>query len=224
MPQIIFLIDPLDKLNTKKDSSLLLALTAQSLGHPVYLLFLEDLYYDNQSLGRLTVYPIKGEIGSDLYLKNISLGEKTSIQLRPKDQLHMRLDPPIDGRYLRTLWILQELQEQGIEVLNNPTGILNYNEKLLAYRSATSLPSYVGSSIAEAIEWVKKNNIEEGIIKPMDLFQGLGVERFQTLTEDFLKQKKTEYGGAFILQPYQTAIEEGEIRALYWRGEHLGSI
>ena len=47
MKHILF-IDPLEKLNPKKDSSLMLAQTMKVAGIPVFLLFEDDFYLSNK--------------------------------------------------------------------------------------------------------------------------------------------------------------------------------
>jgi glutathione synthase len=48
MAQILF-IDPLEKLNIKKDSTLMVALSFLSLNEEVYLLFEDEFYLNNGS-------------------------------------------------------------------------------------------------------------------------------------------------------------------------------
>ena len=46
MAQILF-IDPIEKLNVRKDSTLMVALSFQELREEVYLLFEKDFYVNN---------------------------------------------------------------------------------------------------------------------------------------------------------------------------------
>ncbi|MDO9182386.1 MAG: hypothetical protein Q7U04_08245 [Bacteriovorax sp.] len=230
MKHVLF-IDPIEKLNPKKDSSLMLALTMKKAGIEVYLLFEKDFYISNKNRPEFFVYNFDGEFYEDgCYLKSFNLGIGSQQLIHAKDMLHMRIDPPFDARYLRYLWMLRFYQEKGISVLNSPDGILKYNEKLHAYTQPSSLASYVGSSFSEFIKFVevlKKEKHEELILKPLDLFQGTGVEKVlinRPDLEDIFKAKVLENNGPVVAQPFCKEVTSGEIRSIYFKGKELGSI
>jgi glutathione synthase len=86
----------------------------------------------------------------------------------------------------------------------------------------------VGSSLSEFLKFIKKLTPEkEFILKPLDLYQGYGVEKVniekQNIEEIFLKKVK-ENNGAIVAQPFNKEVEKGEIRSLYFKGQELGSI
>lgn len=227
----IFFVDPIEKLHPKKDSTLMLASTMKKAGAEVYLLFEKDFYLSNKLNAEFQVYDFCFEFYEDgCYLKSFQLGAGSRQLLTVKDIIHMRIDPPFDTRYLRYLWMLRYYQEQGICVMNSPDGILKYNEKLHAYAQPSSLASYVGSSVDEFIkfaELMKKENHQELILKPLDLFQGMGVEKISIerldLREKF-EEKVLANNGAVVAQPFCNEVTNGEIRALYFKGIELGSI
>jgi glutathione synthase len=228
MRHIIF-IDSLTKLNLKKDSSLMLATSFKDSGVEVYLLFEDDFYVANNGELSLKVYNFQSsyEVGS-FYLHSFETKDFKYITLNNNDCIHMRIDPPFDTRYLRYLWMLRFYQEKGIRVINSPDGILKFNEKLHAYAQKSSLPSYVGSSLSEFKKFVHKLSPErEFILKPLDLFQGIGVQKInldhQDIEEIFLK-KVAENNGAIVVQPFNREVTKGEIRSIYFKGAELGSI
>ena len=230
MKHILF-IDPLEKLNHKKDSSLMLATTMKKAGIEVYLLFEKDFYISNKINPEFTVYEFNGDFYEDgCYLKSFTLRECSLQKVSREDVLHMRIDPPFDTRYLRYLWMLRFYQEQGIRVVNSPDGILKFNEKLHAYTQPSALSSYVGSSVSEFLnfsELMKKENHEELILKPLDLFQGIGVEKIslnRTDLKEKFEAKILENNGPVVAQPFCKDVMNGEIRALYFKGVELGSI
>ena len=227
----ILFIDPIEKLNPKKDSSFRLASTMKNSGVDVYLLFEKDFYLSNKSNFNFKVYDFKSEFYEDgCYLKSFELGESLQVSMTKEDTLHMRIDPPFDARYLRYLWMLRFYQEKGIRVVNSPDGILKYNEKLHAYAQASSLASFVGSSANEFLkftELLKAEHHEEIILKPLDLFQGIGVEKISINRSDLrekFESKVLENNGPIVAQPFCKDVTKGEIRALYFKGIELGSI
>jgi glutathione synthase len=230
MKHLLF-IDPLEKLNPKKDSTLMLATTMKKAGIEVYLLFEKDFYLSNKLSPEFTVYDFSSEFYEDgCYVKFFKLGESSLQKIGPQDIIHMRIDPPFDTRYLRYLWMLRFYQQQDIRVVNSPDGILKYNEKLHAYAQPTSLASFVGSSVREFMKFcalMKNENHQELILKPLDLYQGIGVEKISLdradLSEKFAA-KVLENNGPVVAQPFCREVVNGEIRSLYFKGRELGSI
>lgn len=230
MKHILF-IDPIEKLNPKKDSTLMLATTMKNAGISVFLLFEEDFYLSNKLNPNFQVYDFTSEFYEDgCYLKSFKLGSKSSQEISNSDIIHMRIDPPFDTRYLRYLWMLRFYQEQGIRIVNSPDGILKYNEKLHAYTQPSSLASFVGSSASEFLnfcELMKQGKHEELILKPLDLYQGIGVEKISLNRVDLKEKfalKVKENNGPVVAQPFCKDVTNGEIRALYFKGVELGSI
>lgn len=221
----ILLIDPLEKLNIKKDSSLMLALSMKRRGIKTYLLFEQDFSLQNVTRPRLKVYDFDGEFKEDgIYLASLELKESKVVDLSMNDTIHMRLDPPFDSKYLRILWMLDHYHAQGIRVMNAPRGIMQFNEKLYAYRQEGSVPSFVGTSVELAQEFVDSlKGADEFILKPLDLYSGIGVEKLTEWKPRFI-QKVRELGGPVVLQPFVKEVYQGEVRSIYFKGEELGSI
>lgn len=227
MKHIIYM-DPLEKLNLKKDSSLLLALSLQSKGFETYLLFKNDLFWSQPEVS-LTCYKFSGKIRSDFYLEEVKLGESLKLKFNANDIVHMRLDPPFDGQYLRSLWLLENYHLQGVRIVNSARGIMNNHEKLKAYSLKDSIPSFVGESAEGFNEFIKALpiSIDELVMKPLDLFSGIGVEKVDRNTTDlvsYFKNKCIAQGGAIVVQPFMKSVYQGEIRAIYFKGEFLGAI
>lgn len=228
----IFFVDPVEKLNIKKDSSLMMGLAFMELGHEVYLLFEKDFSIATKGDNKLTVYPYTGSFKEDgYYLENIDLKNPIDIVISSEDTIHMRIDPPYDSRYQRYLWMLEFLQvKSGCEVVNNPIGIMKHNEKLVAYKTDKSLESFIGSSetgFKEFVKILKDKGVKELILKPLDLYSGIGVQKVSiddTDLNNIFTNKVKEFQGAIITQPFQEEVYDGEIRTLYLNGKEIGSI
>ena len=222
----IILLDSLDKLAIKKDSSLLLAMTLQLQGYNVRLLFEEDFYYQNRGDIYFKLYNFSGRFQKgSFYIESFDLDGFERYCLRDQDIIHMRLEPPFDGRYLRILWMLQALK---VRVINSPRGLLLNNEKLTAYRDDSALPSYVGGVGEALVTFIEKlkSKYKDVVIKPLDMFQGRGVEKV-ALNDDSalsLAFKSLCTQGPFIVQPFDERVLQGETRAIFYNGNELGSI
>lgn len=226
----LFLIDPIEKLNIKKDSSLFWAISLQKMGHEVYLLSKDDLYVTNLDRSpAFEVLEFEGGLGTNLYIDHLSVLEKTTITLHASDILHMRLDPPFNESYLHALWLLRYWENQGVRVINSPKGIFLNQEKLTAYQKEKQpIPSYVGRMGVAAKKFLtelKKQGYKEFVSKPLNSFSGIGVFKF-SLEEDFMQlpQFKNLIDEIFVLQPFLNSIYDGEIRSIYWKGQEIGTI
>ncbi|MBA2405193.1 MAG: hypothetical protein H0V66_10515 [Bdellovibrionales bacterium] len=224
----LLLIDPIEKLNTKKDSSFMLALAMQRRGIECYVFFEKDFAVHNQGVQKLTVHSFKGTLKEDgIYMASFETTGSKVIELAATDMIHMRLDPPFDSRYLRVLWMLDDLAEKGIQVLNHPRGIMLFNEKLYAYRSEGAVASFIGSNVRLAAQFVHNLNPKPSalILKPMDLYSGIGVEKLPVAGwEERFEEKVNELNGPVIVQPFIEAVAQGEVRSLYFKGKEIGTI
>ncbi len=220
-------IDPLEKLNIKKDSSLMLALNLKMAGVETFVFFKNDFSVNNLGAQKVRVYDFNGQfVENSFYLKSFVLRDPKIIELNESDIIHMRLDPPFDSRYLRTLWMLDHWVSMGIKVMNSPRGIMNFNEKLYAYRTSGAVSSFVGESWSLAKEFVTTFPFEqEFILKPLDLYSGIGVEKISSpKLENRFREKVKELDGPIVLQPFVSAVSKGEMRTIYFKGKELGSI
>lgn len=233
----ILFIDPLEKLTPKKDSSLQLALAFKEMGKKVALIFEDQLSFDNSGTAELQIFDFKGEFEQDSsYLKSFELCSSSFLTPDQNTVLHMRLDPPFDSRYLRFLWILKGLKEKyGVRVINDPEGIAVHNEKMVSYELPGAVETFVGSSKLSFEKFLSHLMSEKGesykglILKPLDLYQGIGVQRVPkelspTEVVNLFEEKKKEYAGPVVAQPFIEEVFKGEIRSIYFNGNELGSI
>lgn len=228
----IFFINQLEKLNIRKDSSLMMALSFKKRGEEVYLLFENDFYVRNHGAIDLNCYSFTGNFIKDsFYIEAIELGASTIITIGAADIFHMRIDPPVDVKYIRYLWMQQMLEVNGVNVVNAPRGILQYNEKILAYSyDQYSIKTFLGSSVTQFekfIDELKASGVDEIILKPIDLFCGIGVEKLSINDPhlmDIFKQRVLDFAGAIIGQPFMKEVYRGEFRTIYFDGKELGTI
>jgi len=230
--KILFLIDPLEKLNIKKDSSIFWAISLKKLGHEVFLIFVKDFYVQNTTTNlSFKVYDFEGRITSDLYIDHLTVVETKRVDVGPGDTILMRLDPPFNEAYLHALWLLEFCAGKGITISNSAKGILQHQEKLAAYKLPLqeTIPSFVGLLGDDSLNYLNKlmeEGYKEFIIKPLNSFSGIGVFKFSSSENftEYLHSKRAIIKDYFVLQPFMEKIYEGEIRSIYWRGQEIGSI
>lgn len=212
----------------------MMALTLKEQGNQVYLLFEEDFCLITKGKMSLNVYSFSGAFKpNSFYLDSFELNNREELQLGEGDCIHMRIDPPFDTRYLRYLWMLRNIETSGAKVFNSPLGILGFNEKLTAFEHENSLKSFVGIGLEPFLKFIdelKASGVKAIILKPLELYQGIGVEKVllnstsnDELSKKFLEKVKN-YGGAVIAQAFVEEISKGEIRTIFFKGKELGTI
>ena len=78
----LLLIDPLSKLNIKKDSTLMLALAMQKRGIETYIFFESDFAIHNMGVQKLRVHSFNGTLKEDgIYLASFETTDEKVIEL-----------------------------------------------------------------------------------------------------------------------------------------------
>lgn len=209
-----------------------MAHTLKEKGHEVYILFEKDFYVTNKMGLDIKVYNFESALKEEsFYLSHFTLKNEQNLILQEGDTIHMRIDPPFDTRYLRYLWMLRHFKAHGVKVSNDPDGILLFNEKMAAYEDESALPTYVGKANDSAktfLEKLKSNNIEDVILKPLDLYQGIGVSKhslsdLQKVFNSFAENIES-WKGPGVIQPFMEEVAKGEVRSIYYKNKEIGSI
>ncbi len=204
-----------------------MAHTAKELGDQAYLMFLSDLYFSNQQHCSYRVWDFSSALQANhYYLSDVTLQQERMLAIDEQVTIHMRLDPPFNLSYLHALWLLQAWEDRGVKIVNRPSGILHFNEKLSAYSRDNLIPSWVGHNIDDALIFLEQLQEDYIITKPLDLYQGIGVKKLKksSYLRDELLEIQQKFAGPLVVQPYVAEVEQGEIRTIFFQGEEIGSI
>jgi len=230
------LLDEIEQLVIEKDSSLLLAHMLKECGKEVKLIFIQDLYFLTKYDFSLRAFSFESSLCNKSHFKvqSFTKRDEERVRIKKNDTIHMRMEPPVDMKYIRVLWLLQYFESIGTKVVNSPRGILQINEKVDAYcRQEDSIESYVGGdefSFLKFTNTLKEKGKSSVIVKPLDQFQGIGVEKWDILNSgtDELKQKflnkVRSNHGVIVAQPFVEEIYQGEVRSVFFKGKEIGSI
>lgn len=137
----------------------------------------------------------------------------------------LRIDPPVDGRYLRTTHLLDLVESAGTRVVNRPDGMRALQEKLVALHFPELCPAtLVTADPAEVRRFVATHG--SAVVKPVDGFGGLDV---WLLRDDgaarALAESATGGGGRHVVaQEYLPAVREGNKRLFLLDGEVVGAV
>jgi glutathione synthase len=210
--QLGVVMDPIETINPRKDSTLAMLLAAQRRGWPIIYLRQQDLHVrDGVSLGhgmRISV--------SDSVDRWFEPGEPWSAPLADLDFVLMRKDPPFDMEYIYTTYILQLAEERGLLVVNKPASLRDINEKAYtAWFSHCTPPSLITRSRSELLAFLAEHG--KVVLKPLDGMGGRSifiVARGDPNTNVIL-ETLTEIGSRFILaQRFVPEISDGDKRIL----------
>lgn len=224
-PIHLFIIDPISALNLRMDTSLRLAWHLQTTTkHSVMACTPRDLQW---IIGAKTATALAAPLLFSLTPESASLGMAREMPLSDFAIIYMRKDPPCDLNYLSTTWMLQSAGRT-TKLVNEPRALQSLNEKMATFLFPDeSIPACVSASPAALCSFAAQYP-GELIAKPLDLFGGRGIER---LSKDQLDQPEsclqtmeriTESGQTVrILQPFRSAVAQGEIRAFYGFGQEI---
>ncbi|MEK9941351.1 MAG: glutathione synthase, partial [Gammaproteobacteria bacterium] len=153
--------------------------------------------------------------------------ETQTLALESMDAVWIRQDPPFDRRYLYVTLILDYLPSQ-VQVINRPSTIRDWNEKLAALRYPELTPRTLVSRSQAEIEAFLQDQ-DRITVKPVDGHGGKGIIFLEKNTpQEQLKQQLSEATHQerhwVIAQEYLPAAREGDKRILLLDGQPLGAI
>lgn len=210
-------MDPIESINIKKDSTFEMIWQAQQLGWQVEYFEMDDLSIDNGvALGQaraLTAHQ-NAEHWYDLaQSKEVKLGEL--------DAILMRKDPPFDMEYVYATYILELAQQQGALVVNSPQALRDCNEKAYCAWFPQVCPETIISRSANQFKaFIDKH--DDTILKPLDGMGGTSIFRVKkgSANVNVIIETLTDYGQRYAMaQRFIPDITAGDKRILMVDGE-----
>jgi glutathione synthase len=217
MLKLLFIADPLDSFKAYKDTTLAMMRSAFAAGHHIYHAQASSLHSDESVVAawcqKLEIYPDNNHW--------FSAEEKSLFNLRDFDAVLMRQDPPFDVEYLVNTWLLSQAEKQGAYVVNSPTSLREYSEKIsiLEYPELIT-PTIVSRSVAQIRAFHEQH--QDIVIKPLDGMGGMGVFRVGAdgLNLGSIVETLGEYGKRSLMaQKYLPEIVNGDKRLLLINGK-----
>jgi len=210
-------MDPIEGIAFKKDTSLALLDAAQRRGWELYYMEMGDLALNQgRAMGRMV--PIKVAMNPDNWF------ERGDYEWRPLSDLNVilqRKDPPFDNQYIYSTYILERAEQEGTLIVNQPQSLRDCNEKVFATAFPHCCPPVIVSNNAQ---YLRDFHAEHGdvIFKPLD---GMGGSSIFRLKQDdpnvsVIIETLTNHGVESIMaQKYIPAIKQGDKRILMIDGE-----
>ncbi|MDG1664077.1 MAG: glutathione synthase [Pseudomonadales bacterium] len=209
-------MDPIESINPKKDSTLAMLLAAQKRGWELYY-FTQNrlLKRGGQALGLAQSVSITDD-ASGWY----ELGDMHEMVLGDLDVILMRKDPPFDSQFLYTTFLLDTAEQQGTLVVNKPQSLRDCNEKVFATQFANCCPPVLISADASQIRAFHQEH-RDIIVKPLDGMGGASIFRIKADDGNFsvIIETLTEHGSCSVMaQRYIPEIKLGDKRILMVNG------
>jgi len=216
--QIAFVMDPIESINPKKDTTLALIVSAKDAGWDVY--YVEPQFLTLKS-NKLYSKAQKIKTAALSLTDFVSLEEAQDVCLSDFSCIFMRKDPPFDIAYIYSTYLLEIAERHGVLVVNKPGSIRDCNEKLFATQFSEHTPELVVSADMDQLRLFVRQQ-ENAILKPLDGMGGASI--FKTSHSDpnlsVILETLTEHGKNVIMgQAFIPDISEGDKRILMVNGE-----
>ena len=214
-------MDKIEDIDTNFDSSFLIALEAQKRNYQIFYYNPQDLFYNNgiiQANGFL-IELIENNV---IYFKFLS--KKLLVNLKDFNFIFIRQDPPFDMNYITSTYLLDFLPSKNV-IINNPTSIRNFSEKISAFQFKEFMPPTIVSQDTKIIKNFL-NYHKDIITKPLYGNGGEGVHR-HTVKNNSLNniiKNLSSLPEPIMAQKYIPEISEGDRRIILIDGEYMGSV
>ena len=235
MTKIAFLMDPIESISVKKDSTLAMIRAAQNRDLDVYFLQQEDLFLDGGVVkALLSPIRLRRDFAENLDYRQLSpeavrncdwaeIGEAQRQPLANMDIIMMRKDPPFDMEYIYTTYLLERVQAEGALVVNRPESLRDCNEKLFATQFPQFCPNLI---VSRNMELLREFHLKHGnvVFKKLDGMGGASI--FRVMQDDpnlsVVIETLTRGGQEQVMgQVYLPQIVDGDKRILLINGEPI---
>ena len=214
-------MDPIETINFKKDSTLAMMIEAQRKGHEIIYITPDSLFI-NSGISYASSYKMEVRNDpSDWFTKE----DETIIELSELDSILMRQDPPFNSGYIYNTYVLEMAARQGVNIINNPRSLRDCNEKVYATEFPQCCTKHLVTSRKDFLtDFVLEN--KDTVIKPLDGMGGASIFRvkandpnlnviLETITDHFTEK--------VMIQEFIPEITEGDKRILIVDGKPMSA-
>ena len=212
-------MDPIESISPKKDSSLAMLLEGERRGAEIHYLQQADLrLVAGEAIGDSQILNVRDDL-SDWF----TFGSQQEIRLGDLDVILMRKDPPFDMEYIYSSYILERAEDAGALVVNRPQSLRDMNEKAYTAWFADCAPlTLVTRSMSGMKAFLKEHDCI--VVKPLDGMGGKSI--FVVAAGDnnanVIFETLTDNGNRYAMaQVYIPEISEGDKRILLVDGEAI---
>nr|WP_136250365.1 glutathione synthase [Ningiella ruwaisensis] len=215
--KLAMVMDPIENINTKKDTSFAMLLEAQKRGFELYYIRQNDLKIDNgKPQANAKIIQVNDRL-EDYF----SVIEELEIELSAMDVILMRKDPPFDSEFLYATHILELAENAGVLVVNKPRALRDFNEKLFTSLYPDFIPDTMVTTKKSDFRAFHEQH-KDIICKPLDGMGGTSIFRIKEdgnnlgVVSEVLTANGTRHA---MVQRYMPEIKDGDKRILLVDGE-----
>lgn len=170
---ILFVADPLESFNPKKDTTFAMMREAAQRGYRISACEPRDMRWVLGERVSAVVRSIVLEAQRPQWFRQTGVER---MELADFDVVLMRKDPPFDSEYFYSTHLLEQAEREGARVFNSPRALRDHPEKL----SILEFPQFIGPTLvtrSEADIRAFHAQHQDIILKPLDGMGGTGIFR-----------------------------------------------
>ena len=217
MIKLGIVMDPIQDINIKKDSSFAMLMAAQARGYQLFYMEMQDLaLVDGEAVANMKPLSVKEDATSWF-----ELGEPQNTPLAELDVILMRKDPPFDTEYIYATYMLERAEDKGTLIVNKPQSLRDANEKLFTAWFAEHTPTTLVTRDSQRIRAFHAEH-QDIILKPLDGMGGSSIFRVKPNDPNLgvIIETLTNHGQTYaMIQAFIPEITEGDKRILIVDGE-----
>ena len=210
-------MDPIESINIKKDSSFAMMLEAQKREYALYYILQHDLFVKD-GITFAQMYPVTVKDDPKGWYE---LGEAETRPLHELSTVINRKDPPFNMEYIYTTYLLELAETKGCLVVNRPGSVRSANEKLFTAMFPDCSPRTLVTSDMERIKAFQEE-LKHIVVKPLDGMGGAMI--FQVRDGDtnrnVILEAITQNGTQTVMaQEFLPDFKKGDKRILLINGK-----
>ena len=211
------IMDPIESIKIKKDSSFAMMLAAQHKGWPVYYMQQKDLFLHDDKIFAKT-QQLRLIDDPDHWFDR---GQPETLELSELDFILMRKDPPFDMEYIYTTYLLDRVAHTGTLVVNRPSSLRDANEKLFTSQFPQCCTATLVCRDPQHLRQFISHH-KDVILKPLDGMGGESIFRVSPNDPNLsvIIETITRHGNKTVMaQKFIPEISLGDKRILMINGE-----
>ena len=210
--------DPIEEINPKTDTTLLLALEAQKRKHRIYWFESKDLSFINSKLFA-EVKELRLLSNHKKYFKII---RKKKFNLSSSKVILIRQDPPFNIDYINSTLLLDSIKKR-TKIINNPESVRNISEKLFSIKFMQLMPSTIFTkNLNEIINFYQKH--KRIVLKPVNGYAGKNIYFINRKLNLGALRKYLGKTGFVMVQKFLPLVKHGDKRVFIINGKVVGAI
>ena len=209
-------MDPIESINFKKDSTLAMMLEAQSRDYELFYMTPDSLYInENGAYASAKTIDVMNDPISWFQYK-----EEMQIKLSELDVILMRQDPPFNSNFIYNTYVLESAEKEGVLIINKPSSLRDCNEKVFATEFPECCTPFLVTSKASLLKSFIKDH-KDTVIKPLDGMGGSSIFRLRNTDPNLnviLETITDSFKTKVMMQTFIPEIIDGDKRILLVNG------